>query len=72
MPIRPPLAMRGPKTLAFGSLKPAGFVDPRTGARPYALLQLRTENRNKSAFNLVGCQTKLTHTIRPIFRMVPV
>ncbi len=71
MPIEA-LAERGPKTLAFGSLKPVGFTDPRTGARPYALLQLRTENRNKSAFNLVGCQTKLTHAAQArIFRMIP-
>ncbi len=71
MPIEA-LAERGPKTLAFGSLKPVGFTDPRTGKRPYALLQLRTENRNKSAFNLVGCQTKLTHAAQArIFRMIP-
>ena len=66
------LAQRGFKTLAFGSLKPVGFDDPRTGRRPFALLQLRAENMNKSMFNLVGCQTKLTHSEQErIFRMIP-
>ena len=66
------LAGRGFKTLAFGSLKPVGFDDPRTGRRPFALLQLRPENRNKTMFNLVGCQTKLTYPEQArIFRMVP-
>lgn len=71
MPIEA-LAERGFKTLVFGSLKPVGFVDPRTGMRPFALLQLRAENANKSMFNLVGCQTKLTYPEQErIFRMVP-
>ena len=71
MPIEA-LAERGFKTLVFGSLKPVGFTDPRTGARPFALLQLRAENANKSMFNLVGCQTKLTYPEQErIFRMVP-
>ena len=66
------LAQRGEMTLAFGSLKPVGFIDPRTNARPFAVLQLRPENANKSAFNLVGCQTKLTYPEQErIFRMVP-
>ena len=66
------LAERGEMTLAFGSLKPVGFVDPRTGERPFAILQLRPENANKSAFNLVGCQTKLTYPEQErIFRLVP-
>ena len=66
------LAERGFMTLAFGSLKPVGFIDPRTGKRPFALLQLRAENANKSMFNLVGCQTKLTYGEQQrIFRMVP-
>ena len=54
------LAARGERTLAFGPLKPVGFTDPRTGKRPFAILQLRPENGNKTMFNLVGCQTKLT------------
>lgn len=66
------LAERGEMTLAFGPLKPVGFTDPRTGARPFAIMQLRPENANKSAFNLVGCQTKLTYPEQErIFRLVP-
>ncbi|MDL2267919.1 methylenetetrahydrofolate--tRNA-(uracil(54)-C(5))-methyltransferase (FADH(2)-oxidizing) TrmFO [Desulfovibrio sp. OttesenSCG-928-G15] len=71
MPIEA-LAERGFKTLVFGSLKPVGFTDPRSGTRPFALLQLRAENANKTMFNLVGCQTKLTYPEQKrIFRMVP-
>lgn len=71
MPIET-LAERGFKTLAFGPMKPVGFTDPRTGLRPFALLQLRMENANRSMFNLVGCQTKLTYGEQErIFRMVP-
>ena len=71
MPIEA-LAERGAKTLVFGSLKPVGFTDPRTDMRPYALLQLRAENRNKSTLNLVGCQTKLTYAAQAaVFRMIP-
>ncbi len=71
MPIEA-LAERGPRTLTFGPLKPVGFVDPRTGRRPYALIQLRTENLNESMYNLVGCQTKLTYGAQQkIFRMIP-
>lgn len=71
MPIEA-LADRGERTLAFGPLKPVGFIDPRTGHRPYALLQLRPENTNRTMYNLVGCQTKLTHSAQEnIFRLVP-
>ena len=71
MPIEA-LAERGPRTLTFGPLKPVGFTDPRTGRRPYALLQLRLENLNKSTVNMVGCQTKLTYGAQArIFRMIP-
>ncbi|MDM8216663.1 methylenetetrahydrofolate--tRNA-(uracil(54)-C(5))-methyltransferase (FADH(2)-oxidizing) TrmFO [Desulfovibrio piger] len=71
MPIEA-LAERGPKTLTFGPLKPVGFEDPRTGRRPWAVLQLRAENANADACNLVGCQTKLTYAEQArIFRMVP-
>ncbi|SBV97583.1 Methylenetetrahydrofolate--tRNA-(uracil-5-)-methyltransferase TrmFO [uncultured delta proteobacterium] len=71
MPIEA-LAERGPRTLAFGPLKPVGFTDPRTGRRPYALLQLRLENLNKSTVNMVGCQTKLTYGAQAeIFRLIP-
>ena len=66
------LADRGEKTLTFGPLKPVGFTDPRTGARPWAILQLRPENSNRTMFNLVGCQTKLTYAAQAIcFRRVP-
>lgn len=71
MPIEA-LAERGDRTLTFGPLKPVGFIDPRTGRRPYALLQLRPENANRSLFNLVGCQTKLSYAAQDIvFRLVP-
>jgi methylenetetrahydrofolate--tRNA-(uracil-5-)-methyltransferase len=66
------LAGRGFKTLLFGPLKPVGFDDPRSGRRPFALLQLRPENRNKTMFNLVGCQSKLTYSEQErIFRLIP-
>ena len=66
------LAERGEKTLAFGPLKPVGFTDPRTGRRPWALLQLRAENAEGTAYNLVGCQTKMTYGAQAeVFRLIP-
>ncbi len=66
------LAARGERTLVFGPLKPVGFTDPRTGRRPYAILQLRAENAEATAFNLVGCQTKMTYPAQTeVFRLVP-
>jgi methylenetetrahydrofolate--tRNA-(uracil-5-)-methyltransferase len=66
------MAERGEMTLAFGPLKPVGLTDPRTGQRPFAVVQLRTENRDKTAFNLVGFQTKLKYPEQKrIFRMIP-
>lgn len=66
------LAQRGPRTLTFGPLKPVGFVDPRSGRRPWAVLQLRAENANAETCNLVGCQTKLLQGEQErIFRLVP-
>lgn len=66
------LAQRGPRTLTFGPLKPVGFIDPRTGRRPWAVLQLRAENSNADACNLVGCQTKLLQAEQKrIFSLVP-
>ncbi|HIF95202.1 MAG TPA: methylenetetrahydrofolate--tRNA-(uracil(54)-C(5))-methyltransferase (FADH(2)-oxidizing) TrmFO [Myxococcales bacterium] len=53
------MARRGRDTLAFGPLKPVGLVDPRTGRRPHAVVQLRQEDQNGTLWNLVGCQTKL-------------
>lgn len=66
------LASRGPDTLAFGPLRPAGLADPSTGKRPFAVLQLRREDRQGRALNLVGCQTRMTRPEqRRVFRMVP-
>ncbi|NDV19812.1 methylenetetrahydrofolate--tRNA-(uracil(54)-C(5))-methyltransferase (FADH(2)-oxidizing) TrmFO [Pseudodesulfovibrio sp. JC047] len=66
------MAERGEMTLAFGPLKPVGFEDPKTGDRPFAIVQLRTENADKTAFNLVGFQTKLKYPEQKrIFRMIP-
>jgi len=66
------LAARGEDTLAFGPMKPVGLIDPHTGARPYAVVQLRRENAPGTLFNLVGFQTKLTWSEQErIFRMIP-
>jgi methylenetetrahydrofolate--tRNA-(uracil-5-)-methyltransferase len=66
------LARRGPDTLAFGPMKPVGLVDPVTGKRPFAVVQLRAENRERTLYNLVGFQTKMTHPEQErVFRMIP-
>jgi methylenetetrahydrofolate--tRNA-(uracil-5-)-methyltransferase len=66
------MAERGVDTLRFGPMKPVGLIDPRTGAEPYAVIQLRMENRQGSMYNLVGLQTRLTHPEqRRILRMIP-
>ena len=66
------LAERGPKTLAFGPLKPVGLPDPLTGKIAFAVVQLRKENKESSAYNLVGFQTKLTYPEQKrIVRMIP-
>jgi methylenetetrahydrofolate--tRNA-(uracil-5-)-methyltransferase len=71
MPIEA-IAARGRKTLAFGPMKPVGLNDPKTGKRPFAVVQLRTENRYKTAYNLVGFQTKLKYKEQErIFRKLP-
>jgi methylenetetrahydrofolate--tRNA-(uracil-5-)-methyltransferase len=54
------MAARGRDVLAFGPMKPVGLVDPRTGRRPHAVVQLRREDRAGTAWNLVGFQTRLT------------
>jgi len=54
------MAERGEETLAHGPMKPVGLVDPRTGRRPYAVVQLRQEDLGGTAYNLVGFQTRLT------------
>ncbi len=54
------MAERGPEVLSFGPMKPVGLLDPRTGKRPYAVVQLRREDQAGTAYNLVGFQTRLT------------
>ncbi|MCW5878063.1 MAG: methylenetetrahydrofolate--tRNA-(uracil(54)-C(5))-methyltransferase (FADH(2)-oxidizing) TrmFO [Anaerolineales bacterium] len=66
------IAQRGDKALAFGPMRPVGLDDPRTGRRPYAVLQLRQDNLAGTLYNLVGFQTNLTFPEqRRVFRMVP-
>ncbi len=66
------MADRGRDVLAFGPMKPVGLVDPRTGRRPHAVVQLRAENRHRTAYNLVGFQTRLAYPEQQrIFRMIP-
>ncbi len=66
------MAERGRQTMQFGPLKPVGLEDPRTGTRPYAVVQLRAENMHRSCYNMVGFQTKLTYPEqRRVFRMIP-
>lgn len=66
------MAGRGPQTLTFGPLKPVGLVDKRTGQRPYAVVQLRKENRDGTLFNLVGFQTHLKwNEQKRVFRLIP-
>ena len=66
------MAARGVQTLLFGPMKPVGLTDPRTEQQPYAVVQLRKENRAETLFNLVGFQTKLTWPEQKrIFRLIP-
>lgn len=66
------MASRGPRTLLFGPMKPVGLVDPATGKKPHAVVQLRPENRERTAYNLVGFQTKLAWPEQArVFRMIP-
>lgn len=66
------MAERGVKTLAFGPLKPVGLTDPNTGRRPYAVVQLRQDNKLGTLYNMVGFQTKLKYGEQArIFRMIP-
>ncbi len=63
---------RGDDTLRFGPMKPVGLADPRTGKDPYAVVQLRKENKEGTTYNLVGFQTKLTYPEQKrIFRLIP-
>jgi methylenetetrahydrofolate--tRNA-(uracil-5-)-methyltransferase len=66
------MAERGRGTLAFGPLKPVGLTDPKTGRQPFAVVQLRQEDRFETLFNLVGFQTRLKHEEQKrVFRMIP-
>lgn len=66
------LARRGIDTLRHGVMRPMGLESPKTGRKPFAVLQLRTENADNTAFNLVGCQTMLRYGAqKDIFRLVP-
>jgi len=66
------MAKRGKDTLRFGPLKPVGLPDPKTGNEPYAVVQLRSENRERTMFNLVGFQTHLTFgEQKRVFGMIP-
>ena len=66
------MAKRGINTLRFGPLKPVGFDDPRTGRRPYALVQLRQDDKQASIYNLVGFQTNLKFgEQKRVFSMIP-
>ena len=66
------IASRGEKSLAFGPLRPVGLIDPRTGRRPYAVLQLRQDNLAGDLYNLVGFQTNLKFPEqRRVFRLIP-
>jgi methylenetetrahydrofolate--tRNA-(uracil-5-)-methyltransferase len=59
-------------TLAFGPMKPIGLTDPKTGRRPYAVVQLRPEDTGLTAYNLVGFQTKMTYGSQAkVLRMIP-
>ena len=66
------LAQRGLDTLRFGPMKPVGLRDPRTGHRPWAVVQLRSENADRTMYNLVGFQTNLKFPEQKrVFGMVP-
>ena len=66
------MAKRGLDTLRFGPLKPVGFDDPRTGRRPYAVVQLRQDDKQASIYNLVGFQTNLKFgEQKRVFSLIP-
>lgn len=66
------MAQRGYKTLLFGPMRPVGLVDPRTGKEPFAVVQLRKENKEGTLLSLVGFQTKLTYKEQKrVFRLIP-
>ena len=66
------MAKRGLDTLRFGPLKPVGFDDPRTGRRPYAVVQLRQDDKQATMYNMVGFQTNLKYgEQKRVFSMIP-
>lgn len=66
------VARTGKDAIRFGAMKPVGLTDPRTGRRPWAAVQLRAENAEHTAYNLVGFQTNLTFAEQKrVFRMIP-
>ncbi len=66
------IARRGEKTLLYGPMKPVGLKDPRTGKQPFAVVQLRKENREGTLLSMVGFQTKLKYPEQKrIFRLIP-
>jgi len=66
------MAARGEMTLAFGPMKPVGLTDPRTGRRPYAVVQLRAEDQAATAYNLVGFQTRMAWGEQSrVFKTIP-
>ncbi|MBI5561775.1 MAG: methylenetetrahydrofolate--tRNA-(uracil(54)-C(5))-methyltransferase (FADH(2)-oxidizing) TrmFO [Deltaproteobacteria bacterium] len=71
MPIEA-MAKRGAKTLLFGPMRPVGLVDPSTGRRQFAVVQLRSENREGTLYNIVGFQTRLRYPDqKKVFRLIP-
>ncbi|GAB4215849.1 MAG: methylenetetrahydrofolate--tRNA-(uracil(54)-C(5)) -methyltransferase (FADH(2)-oxidizing) TrmFO [Sandaracinaceae bacterium] len=66
------MAERGDRTLAFGPMKPVGLTDPRTGRWPYAVVQLRPEDEERTAYNMVGFQTRMKWPEQKrVFAMIP-
>jgi len=66
------MAARGRDTIRFGPMKPVGLIDPKTGKEPYAVVQLRAENKEMTAYNIVGFQTRLRWPEQKrVFQMIP-
>jgi len=66
------IARKGQDAVRFGAMKPVGLIDPHSGTRPWAVVQLRAENRSMTAYNMVGFQTNLTWPEQErVFRLIP-
>ena len=65
------MAERGRKTLLFGPMKPVGLEDPKTGKRPYAVVQLRQDDAAGTLYNIVGFQTHLKWGAQKVIRLIP-